>query len=1046
MGLLTVPCFAVTNSITLRNNAAAAVSNYPLQFARPFVRGEIAAFPQLGVCADATCTTVSSWLTTQADVKARWDDGSAKHVILSVVVPSIPNGSTSYTFRNQASCNCGTGESKSQMLAAGYDFDARMEVAQKSTTKTASARTMVSDWAQTRLLSDLPAAATSITVENGAGFPPAPFAVTIGSEEMNVISKGSGTNWTVARGFNGTTATTHTANEQLADQRLRYWVAGSIATTVQIGDFSVNRLYDFGWQPAHVMTLTAAMNTSGTTVSVDDASGVQAPFHARLFRPLSATFLSNGGNSEDVYVCAVNTSTTPHQLTIGNVGCTTSPSIAGRHVRGSSAVSFAVGDKIHPDPYWQEPSSDIYKSIKPIFYATFWPSINKVSVRFVLEIADTERLQDQIYDLVLKSGLAAPTAFYSGHQVQRYATRLTKTTWVGAPPVTIDIIHNVAYLSSTKLTWNWDPKRSPSTTAMNSAYTAYAAGAHSVCGDGGTIQRAMGSGGARPEIAPENQWFVQWLYTGYDPIRTVAFEYADLSSCGWATHFREGNPDKKYDRDRTVSGFGKPISTSDRRSTAFNGYNYSGTAASDRVSPIGPFTSGGWLFDIEHLYNLHLPLYLVTGDHFYLEEGLFSQSTACHYLNGAAIPPTIYGRGPTGAECWVSGSLRAQAWNLRFRSELAAYLPDAMSSEKALSQNYVADSLAPLEATLGLGNSYPSNPVWNTMYNYGNTSTVKMAGYRVNGAPHPMGLLRADQGAAFAQPNYGIDSSFVGGADSLFEMGYLTLNLGFTRDLGFYPQSLNKLLGFVSQFYNGAATDPNYNKFLLAAGRVPTVYKSSGLAINSWADMKRGYFADYGVAKTACGNCGNPIWQGVGSFPLNGALGGYDIMSMSAIAQVADRAKGAEAWAFAESQLERYTTLNDLPQWNLLPRVTVGGGLTMVLSPTALNFSCPAGGVSPPPQIIAFSSSGGAIDNFSVTTTPNWLTISPAHGAAPQNLTATVSCTGLAEGPYSSVISIESSTSGVTNSPHQVPINLSVSVPPKTRLTGLQISGSMAVR
>jgi len=917
--LLAVPCFAVTDSITLTNTTGSTVTNYPLQFARPFVRGEIAGYPQLGLCTNSTCTSVSTWFPTQADVKVHWDDGSVKHAIISVVIPSVKTGSSHYLFRNQTACNCGTGETRQQMLAEAYNFDARMEFTQNGTTKTASARSILNDVAQTTLAADADADATSIAVAVAQGFPATPFVITVGSETMNVTSKGSGGRWTVVRGYSGTAPARHSAGEPVSDQRLQYWVAGTVATTVEIGDLSPNHLYDLGWQPAHVMTLAAPLRGVATSISVSDASGVKAPFYARIFRSLTSPELSNGTVSEDVYICSVNTGVTPHQLIVGPVGCGNSPAAAGRHLRGTKPFPFAAGDQIHPDIYWQEPTRDIYKSIKPLFYATFWPALHKVSVRVVAEIADTERLQDQVYDLVAKVGATAPVTFYSGHHVQRHATRFTRTAWVGKAPSSIEITHNVAYLSSTSLMWNWDPSRKPDARFMDSLYAAYNSSAHASCGDGGTLQRGMGTGGGRPEIAPENLWFVEWLYTGYERMRTVAFENADLASCGWTVHYREGNPAKHLDRERTSSGFGKPMSTTDRKSISLYGYNFPPAVASDRVLPVGPFTNGGWTFDGEHLVNLHLPLYIVTGDHFYLEEGLFYESAACNYLNGSAVPPATYGRGPTGSECWPVGSLRGQAWNLRYKSELATYLPDSMVLEKRLSKQYVADALAPLEATLGLPNSNPGDAVWTTMYNYGLHYTTKQAGYRINGSPSPMGLLRADQGAAFAEQNYGIDTTYASGATSLFEMDYFTLTLGLTRDFGIYANSINKILGFEAGFYNKAVTDPNFNPFLLAAGRVPTVYKSNGKAINNWADLKKGYWADLNTAKAKCGNCTFPIWQGLTAFPLSSAQG-YDVLSAAAIAQLADQPDGAKAWEFMARQMARNSQLNDSPQWDLLPR------------------------------------------------------------------------------------------------------------------------------
>ena len=76
-----------------------------------------------------------------------------------------------------------------------------------TTTKIADATTKIAD-ATTKLASAITSSATTITVTSAAGFPAAPFVVTIGSENIYVLST-SGTNNTtlvsVVRGFDGTT-------------------------------------------------------------------------------------------------------------------------------------------------------------------------------------------------------------------------------------------------------------------------------------------------------------------------------------------------------------------------------------------------------------------------------------------------------------------------------------------------------------------------------------------------------------------------------------------------------------------------------------------------------------------------------------------------------------------------------------------------------------------------------------------------------------------------------------------------------------------------
>ena len=52
-------------------------------------------------------------------------------------------------------------------------------------------------------------AGTAITVTSGATFPAVPFIISIDTEAMSVTGTGAGTNWTVTRGYEGSTAATH---------------------------------------------------------------------------------------------------------------------------------------------------------------------------------------------------------------------------------------------------------------------------------------------------------------------------------------------------------------------------------------------------------------------------------------------------------------------------------------------------------------------------------------------------------------------------------------------------------------------------------------------------------------------------------------------------------------------------------------------------------------------------------------------------------------------------------------------------------------------
>src|SRR6516165_7157703 len=98
----------IVNSITITNKSGTAISNYPFQFGRPFVDGAIANAPQVLINGQP--------VTTQADVKNRYPDGSVEFAVIAVVIPSLPSsGASIITFQNQVTGN-NTPLSQAQML------------------------------------------------------------------------------------------------------------------------------------------------------------------------------------------------------------------------------------------------------------------------------------------------------------------------------------------------------------------------------------------------------------------------------------------------------------------------------------------------------------------------------------------------------------------------------------------------------------------------------------------------------------------------------------------------------------------------------------------------------------------------------------------------------------------------------------------------------------------------------------------------------------------------------------------------------------------
>ncbi|RJR33949.1 MAG: hypothetical protein C4576_27090 [Desulfobacteraceae bacterium] len=131
------------NHLTMTEKSGVSTTNYPVQIGRPFAQGEIPAYPQAIV--DGTP------VTTQADIKQRWPDGSVKHAILSFLIPDLRAGGTvSVTFGNQPARKEEKPLERAEMLDGEFDFDAMMELTDSSGRKvSASARRMLESGAMT---------------------------------------------------------------------------------------------------------------------------------------------------------------------------------------------------------------------------------------------------------------------------------------------------------------------------------------------------------------------------------------------------------------------------------------------------------------------------------------------------------------------------------------------------------------------------------------------------------------------------------------------------------------------------------------------------------------------------------------------------------------------------------------------------------------------------------------------------------------------------------------------------------------------------------
>ncbi len=571
--------------------------------------------------------------------------------------------------------------------------------------------------------------------------------------------------------------------------------------------------------------------------------------------------------------------------------------------RGPIATTVILAD--HSAARRFDVGFDEHRSFRPIFHLTFWPAIDKVQVRFIGEIANTEALQDERYSLQLFLGHNDPELVYSHSTFTHHGrTRWTRSFWHGGAPSAISIDHNIEYLVTTGLIPNYDAARAVSGEAIRSAYDSWLEKGRDLY-DSGNWTRAMHTAGGRPEIGPYPTWSVRWLYTGDPRMQEKAFGNADLSAA-WPIHFREGDASKSFDRYKNVDGLGRVVSISDRPTFWSDRLDWDATRSEDRVSPVGSLSDGGWEPDKAHQPDPVSLQYLLSGDFWYLEELLFWAAWGAADGDGGA-KNEFWGRGPTGAEGGFGATqVRGQAWVFRTRIRAALLAPD-WSPERSYFSRLIDDALAVWEGEREVvGTGFEEHPNWTWGRSVGHERWD--GGYSgERGAPP---LQYWELGTTYKADSWDccMSPERVEYAHEPWQASMLLFSLGRARDLGFPAAPLASWLG---KNLIGQLTDNYYDPYLVAAYRIPIVRESDhnyfGLnRQHPWADVRSGYQLVFDAQQF--------FEQDLGYVDHS-----YALMAGVAASMVIDEPGGTEAWGFIEDEVLGADGLDDNPKWVIMP-------------------------------------------------------------------------------------------------------------------------------
>ncbi|OKY26725.1 hypothetical protein [Thalassotalea sp. PP2-459] len=540
--------------------------------------------------------------------------------------------------------------------------------------------------------------------------------------------------------------------------------------------------------------------------------------------------------------------------------------------------------------------SDEYKSIRPLFYVTYWKSLGEYSVRFVSENINTTTLQDQLYDVTLHLGTEQALVYQKDDINHQARTRWTKSfSTYDDSPISID--HNLAYLVQTPSVPHFDTSKEIPANKITAYWNEWQSRDTDIY-QKGFWQPAMATAGGRPDIGLYPSWTVKWLYTGDWRLADIAFTQADLSG-NWPMHYREGDDERTFDFEKEVSGLGRIVSMAPGARPTHWTYRptWHEIDDDDKIPYVGEVDSTPWRPDTAHHPDISSLQYLLTGDYYYLEQMLFSAAFVSGDSNAKAYKRS-YGRGPTGSEgAMYSGEVRAQAWHLRTRVHTYDIIPDGFH-EKAYFGQLISNGIALWEGKYRVGNSQPAlQDLYD--FSFDNISTSFVG----NGEPSELGYWGSGITSASYVSDKFVKTENVSRATAPWMQNFIVSAMGRAAELGWPTE---KLLEYSSRPIRGIFSydiEPN----LLFAYVLPTHDNQTNWFTN-WQNVFGNYQASY-----------------VTQLIKNVAAGqdtehGYYSIAMCAASYVKDQENGLPLWRFIQNNIAIKESYHSNPKWALTPR------------------------------------------------------------------------------------------------------------------------------
>jgi hypothetical protein len=411
------------------------------------------------------------------------------------------------------------------------------------------------------------------------------------------------------------------------------------------------------------------------------------------------------------------------------------------------------------------------------FGVRYYPAIKQARVEVIVENCKTWVSSHKFtYDAEFTVG--GKVAYSAKGLTHYHHSRWHQYAWTGTAPQ-VHIMHDTAYLISTKAVSNYDTSLPPSPGVlvnMGRMLSANNTGPMKI----GTMTADMGMSGGRGDIGPLPDWSVNYVLSMDKRAKDVLLANADGSG-SLPIHYRDENT-------------GAPIRTDNEKNALISLHQ---NLADHGPLPVPRYASKDdeaavANVDLAHFPSLAYLPYLVTGELYYLEELQFLAS-----FSPIGTDPAYNGNGK-GLLRWHQ--LRGQAWTMRTLAEAAAITPDN----------------DPMKG-------YFLQQLDNNLEFYNKTYVV--------GNPNALGVYDGSGEGSFT----------VGSGVAPWQDDFFTWMTGYVADLGF--DKALPLAQWKGKFPVGRMVGEGYCWIMAAPYSIPFVRDKEGKIVKTFGDLYQNNFA-----------------------------------------------------------------------------------------------------------------------------------------------------------------------------------------------------------